>query len=100
MKETRTAKATPDCPTLLHYIARVLLRTEPKLTLFIDELPSLEPAARSKPGPIWAPKTGLTYASPSFFPNCFTSRPVCDRVSRQGRSGDTIDEAAQGSLGK
>jgi diaphanous 1 len=46
MKETKTAKATPDCPTLLHYIARVLLRTEPKLTLFIEELPNLEPAAR------------------------------------------------------
>ncbi|KAH0840265.1 hypothetical protein J3R83DRAFT_1272 [Lanmaoa asiatica] len=46
MKETKTAKATSDCPTLLHYIARVLLRTEPKLTLFIEELPSLEPAAR------------------------------------------------------
>lgn len=52
MKETKTAKATPDCPTLLHYIARVLLRTEPKLTLFIEELPNLEPAARSKPCPI------------------------------------------------
>lgn len=48
MKETKTANATSDCPTLLHYIARVLLRTEPKLTLFIDELPNVEPAARSK----------------------------------------------------
>lgn len=48
MKETKTAKTTSDCPTLLHYIARVLLRTEPKLTLFIEELPNLEPAARSK----------------------------------------------------
>lgn len=48
MKETKTAKATPECPTLLHYIARVLLRTEPKLALFIEELPNLEPAARSK----------------------------------------------------
>ncbi|KAF8138924.1 hypothetical protein EV363DRAFT_1315171 [Boletus edulis] len=46
MKETKTARATPDCPTLLHYIARVLLRTEPKLTRFIEELPDLEPAAR------------------------------------------------------
>lgn len=48
MKETKTARATPECPTLLHYIARVLLRTEPKLALFIEELPNLEPAARSK----------------------------------------------------
>jgi len=46
MKETKTAKATADCPTLLHYVALVLLRTEPKSTLFIEELPNLEPAAR------------------------------------------------------
>ncbi|KAF9232167.1 hypothetical protein BU15DRAFT_55302 [Melanogaster broomeanus] len=46
MKETKTAKGGSDCPTLLHYIARVLLRTQPKLTLFIEELPNLEPAAR------------------------------------------------------
>ncbi|KAG6373818.1 hypothetical protein JVT61DRAFT_5963 [Boletus reticuloceps] len=46
IKETKTARVTPDCPTLLHYIARVLLRAEPKLTLFIKELPNLEPAAR------------------------------------------------------
>ena len=56
MQETKTAKATPDCPTLLHYIVRVLLRTEPKLVLFIEELPSVEPAARSKQ----RPKTRLT----------------------------------------
>lgn len=49
MKETKTAKATSDCPSLLHYVARVLIRTEPKLTLFIEELPSLEPAARGEP---------------------------------------------------
>ena len=48
MKETKTAKASADCPTLLHYTARVLLRTEPKLTLFIEEMPNLEPAARSE----------------------------------------------------
>lgn len=48
MKETRTAKGTSECPTLLHYVARVLIRTDPSLTLFIDEMPSVESAARSK----------------------------------------------------
>jgi hypothetical protein len=48
MKETRTAKGSSECPTLLHYIARVLVRTDPSLTLFIDEMPSMESAARSK----------------------------------------------------
>ncbi|KAG6910997.1 hypothetical protein DXG01_006051 [Tephrocybe rancida] len=46
LKETKTAKGTPDCPTLLHYLARVLLRTDPSLVNFIEELPNLEPAAR------------------------------------------------------
>ncbi|KAG2105124.1 uncharacterized protein F5147DRAFT_245959 [Suillus discolor] len=46
MKETRTAKGTSECPTLLHYVARVLIRTDPSLTLFIDEMPSVESAAR------------------------------------------------------
>ncbi|OJA17689.1 hypothetical protein AZE42_11865 [Rhizopogon vesiculosus] len=46
MKETRTAKGSPECPTLLHYVARVLIRTDPSLTLFIDEMPSVESAAR------------------------------------------------------
>jgi hypothetical protein len=48
MKETRTAKGGSECPTLLHYVARVLVRTDPSLTLFIDEMPSVESAARSK----------------------------------------------------
>ncbi|KAH7922962.1 FH2-domain-containing protein [Leucogyrophana mollusca] len=46
IKETKTAKGGPECPTLLHYVARVLMRTDPNLTLFIDELPNLESAAR------------------------------------------------------
>ncbi|KAI6135168.1 hypothetical protein EV401DRAFT_885812 [Pisolithus croceorrhizus] len=48
MKETKTTKRGPDCPTLLHYMARVLIRTDPKLTLFIEELPSVQAAAREK----------------------------------------------------
>ncbi|EIW76318.1 hypothetical protein CONPUDRAFT_139713 [Coniophora puteana RWD-64-598 SS2] len=46
MKETKTAKGGKECPTLLHYVARVLIRTDPSLMLFIEEMPSVEPAAR------------------------------------------------------
>lgn len=46
MKETKTAKGSSECPTLLHYVTRVLIRTDPSLTLFIDEMPSVESAAR------------------------------------------------------
>lgn len=46
LKETKTAKADSDCPTLLHYIARVLLRSEPSVILFIEQTPHLESAAR------------------------------------------------------
>ncbi|KAJ6583786.1 hypothetical protein B0H10DRAFT_2168123 [Mycena sp. CBHHK59/15] len=46
MKETKTARGGTDCPTLLHYLARVLMRTDPSLTTFINDLPHLEAAAR------------------------------------------------------
>lgn len=46
LKETRTVKGGPECPTLLHYVAKVLLRTDPSLVTFADELPHLEAAAR------------------------------------------------------
>lgn len=46
LKDTKTTKGGPTCPTLLHYLARLLLRTDPSLTTFIDELPNLEAAAR------------------------------------------------------
>jgi diaphanous 1 len=46
MKETKTASGGPDCPTLLHYLSRVLMRTDGSLIRFIDDLPNLEPAAR------------------------------------------------------
>ena len=46
MKETKTAKGGPECPTLLHYLARVLLRTDPSLVTFIEDMPHLEAAAR------------------------------------------------------
>lgn len=46
MKETKTAKGGSDCPTLLHYLARILLRTDPSVIQYIEDLPNLEPAAR------------------------------------------------------
>lgn len=46
MKETRTVKGS-GCPTLLHYLAKVLLRLDARLVLFLEDMPSLEPAARS-----------------------------------------------------
>lgn len=46
MKETKTVKGGQECPTLLHYLARVLLRTNPLLVTFIEDLPHLEAAAR------------------------------------------------------
>ncbi|THH15446.1 hypothetical protein EUX98_g9464 [Antrodiella citrinella] len=46
MKETRTAAGGSDCPTLLHYLAKVLLRSDPSLVTFIEDVPHLEAAAR------------------------------------------------------
>ncbi|CAE6362187.1 unnamed protein product, partial [Rhizoctonia solani] len=46
LKETKTAKGESECPTLLHYLARVLLRSEPSTILFIEQAPHLESAAR------------------------------------------------------
>jgi hypothetical protein len=49
LKETKTARAEQSgCPTLLHYLARVLMRTDPSLCTFVDEIPHLEPAARGE----------------------------------------------------
>lgn len=46
LKDTKTTKGGPSCPTLLHYLARLLLRTDASLTTFIEELPNVEAAAR------------------------------------------------------
>lgn len=54
MKETKTARGGPDCPTLLHYLARVLMRTDPSLVTFIEDLPNLEAAARGEFHPLVA----------------------------------------------
>jgi diaphanous 1 len=47
LRDTRTGKGA-TCPTLLHYLAKVLLRTDPRLVLFHEDLPSLEAVARRK----------------------------------------------------
>jgi hypothetical protein len=46
LKETKTANGGPECPTLLHYLVKVLLRKDPSLTTFILEMPNIEAASR------------------------------------------------------
>ncbi|KAI0776213.1 FH2-domain-containing protein [Trametes elegans] len=46
LRETKTVKASPDCPTLLHYLAKVLLRRDSSLVTFIEDMPHVEAAAR------------------------------------------------------
>ena len=41
-------KGGAECPTLLHYLARVLLRTDPTLVTFLEDMPHIEAAARGK----------------------------------------------------
>lgn len=47
MKETKTVKDDSGCPTLLHYLAKVLMRTDASLVMFIEDLPHVEAAGRS-----------------------------------------------------
>jgi len=46
MKETRTAKGGSDCPTLLHYLAQILMKSNPDVVAFVNDLPHVEAAAR------------------------------------------------------
>uniref|UniRef100_A0A0W0GB16 Putative FH2-domain-containing protein n=1 Tax=Moniliophthora roreri TaxID=221103 RepID=A0A0W0GB16_MONRR len=46
LKETKTVKGGTECPTLLHYVAKVLMRSSPELLTFSEELPHLEAASR------------------------------------------------------
>jgi diaphanous 1 len=46
MKETKTVSAGTDCPTLLHYLAKVIMREDAGLIMFSEELPHVEAAAR------------------------------------------------------
>ena len=39
-------KGGAECPTLLHFVARVLLRTDPTLVTFLEDIPHIEAAAR------------------------------------------------------
>lgn len=57
MRETKTVKGGSDCPTLLHYIARLLLRSDPALVTFIEDMPHLEPAARGEHNIVTKPRT-------------------------------------------
>ena len=47
MKETRTAKGS-SCPTLLHYLAKILLQADARLILLGEDMLSLEGASRRK----------------------------------------------------
>ncbi|KAK0190551.1 hypothetical protein F5146DRAFT_558282 [Armillaria mellea] len=60
MRETKTAKAGTDCPTLLHYLARVLLRSNPSLVTFIEDLPNVEAASRLSVQTIMQSVSGMT----------------------------------------
>ncbi|KZV64586.1 actin-binding FH2, partial [Peniophora sp. CONT] len=46
LRETKTVAGGPSCPTLLHYVARTLLRADPTLVTFVEDMPHLEAAAR------------------------------------------------------
>ena len=46
MRETKTSMPGSDCPTLMHYLARVLMRSDPNILRFIEDMPSLEAAGR------------------------------------------------------
>ncbi|WVQ93958.1 hypothetical protein IAU59_001036 [Kwoniella sp. CBS 9459] len=45
MRDTRTAKGS-DCPTMLHYLAKILLRRDARLIIWNEDVPALDPAAR------------------------------------------------------
>lgn len=64
MKDTRTAKASPDCPTLLHYLARVLMKSDAELVNFMDDLPHLEAAARGLI--VGFPRKNITHSTRNF----------------------------------
>lgn len=46
LKETKTAKTGSECPTLLHYLAKILMRSDASLVMFMEDLPHIEAAAR------------------------------------------------------
>ncbi|KAJ7167543.1 formin homology 2 domain-containing protein [Mycena filopes] len=45
-REAKSARPDSDCPTLMHYLARVLMRTDPSLVTFLDDLRHLQATTR------------------------------------------------------
>lgn len=83
LKDTRTGKG-PSCPTLLHYLARVLLRTDPILVLFLEDMPSLEAAARRKSCFLERTRSLLTSVTISdVFATIAALKTSCDRASAE-----------------
>lgn len=71
MKETRTARPGGDCPTLLHYLARLLLQADEELVHFINDMPHIEASARSKL--VYARANDLLTCDIVSVQNCLTS---------------------------
>jgi len=92
MKETKTAKAGSDCPTLLHYLARVLLRANSRIIVFVEELPHVEAAAR---GTREAHPTDVANFRSSISADSFSIRRIRCKWARSGQGGDQISEADQ-----
>jgi len=95
MKETKTVKGGADCPTLLHYLARILMRTDHSVIQFIDDLPNLEPAARG----IFACLLACAMILPSITVSVQTiNQAVNALVSGLGQVKDEIEELQQVGL--
>jgi diaphanous 1 len=92
MKETRTARGGTDCPTLLHYLARVLLRTDPSLISFTDDLPHLDAAAR---GQFDSQQSEMQagFSGNSFCSDCHAIRQLFGPWLESGKGGDQTVEA-------
>ena len=88
MKEMKTAKASSDCPTLLHYVARILLRNDPSNVTFIEDMPHLEAAARGLSSPEFSYHNAETVTSV-----CTNSRDFRSSVVLGPDSGARRDQA-------
>jgi diaphanous 1 len=58
-------KGGAECPTLLHFVARVLLRTDPTLVTFLEDMPHIEAAARGELPPYETDSSNLHVVSVS-----------------------------------
>ncbi|KAL8283496.1 hypothetical protein RQP46_005599 [Phenoliferia psychrophenolica] len=59
LKEARATSPSASTPTLLHYLARVLLRSDPSLLAFLDDAPHVEAASRISFSTVLASANGL-----------------------------------------